>query len=173
MFLQNNTPLHQSELEASAPRAVRQVSREPLGYEASDILSPPELEAAESHTQYRTLRYYRPEEPGVVWGTVKQGAVVSRPRSHRSPQEGNLGVNTIYYAPKHNKRQAQSEEYDSEEDRGSQEDEDEEEDSSEGAEYAGQQGHEFHQVPASIYSFVKTDPDGNFKWGVHQGSAEE
>lgn len=136
-----------------------------LGYNPSDILNPPELLPAES--QYRTMNVYRRQPSSVVdnspviWGTPKKGAVVSRPG--RSSKEGNVGVTTVYYAPKESKkRQADRE---AEED-GSEEGEEEEE-SSEDAGYT-EEGHSFHQVPASIYSFFGTDNDGNFNWGARR-----
>ncbi|KAG8278595.1 hypothetical protein J6590_016857 [Homalodisca vitripennis] len=169
VFAQLNTPLQEAELYQSlVPSASQQVEyRSPrqniagpngrweLGYDPSEILNPPEQQTSE--TQYRTMKSYKgrvPEggiSPDVVWGTVKQGAVIDRPQ--RALQEGNRGVNTRYVP--HGRRQSRySEEEDEDEE---EESEEEEEEKSAEAGYS-QQGHSYHHVPASIYSFVKTDP---------------
>lgn len=155
----------QVEFRSPSRRQNFQNLRWELGYNPSDILNPPELLPAES--QYRTMNVYRRQPSSVIdnspviWGTPKKGAVVSRPG--RSSKDGNLGVTTVYYASKDSKkRQADREE----EEDGSEEGEEgeEEEESSEDAGYT-EEGHSFHQVPASIYSFFGTDNDGNFNWG--------
>lgn len=145
-----------------------QNSRWELGYNPSDILSPPELLTSES--QYRTMNVYRRQPSSVIdnspviWGTPKKGAVVSRPG--RASKEGAIGVTTVYYASKDSKRrQAGGEE--EEED----ESDEEEEESSEDPGYT-EEGQSFHQVPASIYSFFGTDDDGNFNWRRSPPSAQ-
>ncbi|XP_054264371.1 uncharacterized protein LOC128987515 [Macrosteles quadrilineatus] len=148
-FDQNNAPILEWELQRS-PRALRQNvhTRWGLGYDPSDILRPPSVDRLEpAESQYRTLRVLRRpevENPKIIYGTVKQGAVVSRPQ--RSSPEGSP----------------------SSYERDSSQDEEEDEEEEDAAGYS-QEGHSYHQVPASIYSFVKTDPHGNFKWGVHRG----
>lgn len=132
-------------LAKSVPSVPRPSVSWELGYDAGDILNPPGLEVAES--RYRTLGVY-PFEAAVVWGTLKHGAVINRPQ--RDVKE----------------RSGRGKKVEEEED----EEEDGEEQKEEAPPEAGyeQEGHSYHQVPASIYTFVKTDPHGNFKWGVRR-----
>lgn len=154
VFDQRNDPIREAEFYPGEFRAARSSAKWDLGYDAGDILNPPELEVAES--RYRTLNIFNgpTTEAPIVWGTLKEGAVINRPQ--RSSVEGSKGE-----APK--QRSARKNQREEAED-----DDDEEEEKSSESDYSPE-GHSYHQVPASIYTFVKTDPHGNFKWGVRKG----